>query len=249
MPRRAVSAVDPQRGGGCVGGRVARLHFGQGATRLSESLERPGLAGPIGRGSRVGQAENAGRQAAGTDRGSATLWPAAFDAASAGSACRTRAAGDSRGFSGVFGGRAWRRSANCGGGRVRRDLELRGMAEVSRRPHAAIPTPVRSVVEIDESYIQWGRHSCLPSTSHFSRQTRNVCPTMVNACTSVVGNTTYYESRVNVSMPGPVEFPTSEARRCHPTGAASHQGWVFLWTHDAPTHFPGSGMEFISVAR
>ena len=46
-------------------------------------------------------------------------------------------------------------------------------------------------------------------------------------------------------MPGPVEFPTSVPRRCHPAGAASRPGWVFFGMQEmSPPHFPRTGLGF-----
>ena len=59
-----------------------------------------------------------------------------------------RPAGNSRGISRVPRRGARGGGANHWGGRVRGDLEARGLAEISRRPDAAIPPPVRSTVEV-----------------------------------------------------------------------------------------------------
>ena len=63
---------------------------------------------------------------------------------------RPRTAGDSRGISRVPRSRAGRRRADCRGGRVRRNLEPGGVAEISRRPNASIPPPVRPVIAIEQ---------------------------------------------------------------------------------------------------
>ena len=202
---------------------------------LLEPVERRGLAGSVGRGGRIGQAEDAGRQAAGANRRGAALRPPSFDPPPAGSIGRPRAAGDSRGFSGILGGRARRGSADRGGGGLRRDLESRGVAEVSRSPHASLPTAFRSAIGVEgfsgadipvcrARCIFPGRQECLPHRG----EECGVCP----------------KSRASVSTPGLVEFPTSVPRRCHPAGAASHPGWVFFGLHDAPAPFPRTGRGF-----
>ena len=78
----------------------------------------------------------------------AAFRPAAFDPAPERAIGRPRPAGDSRGISRVSRRGAGRRSADYRGRGVRRDLEPRGVAEISRRPHAAIPPTVRSTVEV-----------------------------------------------------------------------------------------------------
>ncbi len=230
--RRSLPTLDSQRIGRCTDGRIARLHSGQGTARLLESLERPGLASQARRRCRVGQTENAGGQASRTSRPSTTLRPPAFDAASPHSIGWSRSARNPRGLSRVSRDRSGQRCADHRSSRVRRNLESRGLVEISRRPHAAIPSSLRSAIALNR-YPNKLDTVILSIAKDLLRPVKDA-----SFCISL--------RMANRTNPCPVRWVSQyqKPRPCHPVEVASHQGWVFFSdARRAHPFFSGPGME------
>ena len=227
--RRTVSRLRAQRIGRRPDGPVARLHIGQGANRVPESLERPGLASEAGRRRRAGQTKNAGRATSRPHRTGATVRPAALHTPSAGAARRSWPAAHTRGIPRVPRRQRRRRSANCRCGGLYRNLESRRLAEVSRRPDAEIPTAFRSTVAIAPPCTVYS----LPASVFLdSKPTAQAHRAQSHA-----------HIKANISVPGSEKFLGNDRPR-HSVGVASQRNGFFGTTRSVHPCSPGPGTDF-----